>query len=136
MCCNNELCRWITLSQFCTLLVKRKAKELLQKTCECGKIAHFQKICILPEMTVLPILRLLPMDEINCCLHVSKLKSLKSCQVFLRCFRDPIRVPKTESRVPRITENHHGVTRIREIWFPRIREIGSLQVHTGYLTFP
>jgi len=34
--------------------------------------------------------------------------------------RDPI-------RVPRISENYHPV--------PRIREIGSLQVHTGYLTF-
>ena len=38
-------------------------------------------------------------------------------QGFLRCFRDPIRVPVIEYRVP------------------RIREIGSLQVHTGYLTF-
>jgi len=35
---------------------------------------------------------------------------------FLRRFRDPIRVPRIENRVP------------------RIREIGSLQVHTGYLT--
>ena len=34
---------------------------------------------------------------------------------FLRRFRDPIRVPRIENRVP------------------RIREIGSLQVHTGYL---
>jgi len=33
---------------------------------------------------------------------------------FLRCFRDPIRVPRT-----------------RENLVPRIREIGSLQVHTG-----
>ena len=41
-------------------------------------------------------------------------------QVFLRRFRDPI-------RVPRIRENYHRV--------PRIREIGSLQIHTGYLTF-
>ena len=36
---------------------------------------------------------------------------------FSRCFRDPNRVPSIENRVP------------------RIREIGSLQVHTGYLTF-
>jgi len=36
---------------------------------------------------------------------------------FLRCFRDAIRVPRMENRVP------------------RIREIGYLQVHTGYLTF-
>jgi len=35
----------------------------------------------------------------------------------LRCFRDPIRVPRIENRVR------------------RIREIGSLRVHTGYLTF-
>jgi len=42
------------------------------------------------------------------------------CQGFLRCFRDPI-------WVPRISENGHRV--------PRIREIGSPQVHTGYLTF-
>jgi len=39
---------------------------------------------------------------------------------FLRCFRNPI-------RVPRISENYHRV--------PRIREIGSLHVHTGYLPF-
>jgi len=37
---------------------------------------------------------------------------------FLRCFREPIRVP-----------------RIKENRVPRIREIGSLQVHIGYLTF-
>ena len=40
--------------------------------------------------------------------------------VFLRCFTDPI-------RVSRISENCHRVS--------RIRDIGSLQVHTGYLTF-
>jgi len=38
-------------------------------------------------------------------------------QDFLRWFRDPIRVPRIENRVP------------------RIREIGFLQVRTGYLTF-
>jgi len=37
---------------------------------------------------------------------------------FLRRFRDPNRVPK-----------------IRENRVPRIREIGSLQIHTAYLTF-
>jgi len=36
---------------------------------------------------------------------------------FLRCFRDLIRLPRIENRVP------------------RIREIGCLQLHTGYLTF-
>jgi len=43
------------------------------------------------------------------------------------CFRDPIRVPRNENQVLKIRENYHRV--------PRIREIGSLQVHTGYLTF-
>jgi len=38
---------------------------------------------------------------------------------FLRCFRDPI-------RVPRIREKYHRVLRIRENRVPRIREIGSL----------
>jgi len=55
-------------------------------------------------------------------------------QVFLRCFRDPIRVPRIENRVPRIKEIYHQVRRIRENRVPRIR-IGSLQVHTGHLTF-
>jgi len=55
--------------------------------------------------------------------------------VFLRCFRDPIRAPRIENRIPRIRENHHGVPRIKENRVPRIREIGSLQVHIGYLTF-
>jgi len=52
-------------------------------------------------------------------------KILRLTQGFLRCFRDPIRVPRIENRVLRIRENR----------IPRIREIGSLQVHTGYLTF-
>ena len=30
------------------------------------------------------------------------------------CFRDPIRVPKIENRVPRISENYHRVPKIRE----------------------
>jgi len=47
--------------------------------------------------------------------------------VFLRYFRDPIRVPRIENLVPKMKEIYHRV--------PRIREIGSLQVHTGYLTF-
>jgi len=53
-------------------------------------------------------------------------------QGFLRCFRDPIRVPRIENRVPRIRENYHRVPRIRENRVPKIREIGSLQVHSGY----
>jgi len=56
-------------------------------------------------------------------------------RVFLRRFRDPIRVPRIENRVPIIRENHHGVPRIKENLVPIIREIGSLQVHIGYLTF-
>jgi len=56
-------------------------------------------------------------------------------QVFLRCFRDPIRVPTIENQVPRTSENYHRVPRIGENRVPRMREIGSLQVHTGYLTF-
>ena len=39
-------------------------------------------------------------------------------QVFLRCFRNPIRVPRIENRVH------------------RIREIGTPHAHTGYLRFP
>jgi len=39
-------------------------------------------------------------------------------RVFLRCFRDPI-------RVPRIRENYHRVPKIRENRVPRIRGIGS-----------
>ena len=46
-------------------------------------------------------------------------------QIFLRRFRDLIRVPSIPNRVPKIREN----------CVPRIREIGSLQIHIGYLTF-
>jgi len=56
-------------------------------------------------------------------------------RVFLRRFRDPIRVPRISNRVPRIRENYHRVPKIRENGVPRIREIGPLQIHTGYLTF-
>jgi len=47
---------------------------------------------------------------------------------FVRCFRD-------QFWVPRISKNYHRVSRIRENRVPRIREIGSLQVHTRYPTF-
>jgi len=47
---------------------------------------------------------------------------------FFKCFWDPI-------RVPRIRENYHRVPGIRENRVPRIREIGSLNIHIGYLTF-
>jgi len=43
---------------------------------------------------------------------------------FLRRCRDLI-------RVPRIKENYHRVPKIREYRVPRIREIGSLQIHTS-----
>jgi len=54
---------------------------------------------------------------------------------FLRCFRDLIQVPRIENRVPRIREIHRRVPRIRKKRVPKMREIGSLQVHTGDLTF-
>jgi len=47
--------------------------------------------------------------------------------VFWRRFRDPIWVPRIENRVPKIRGNYQRVS--------RIREIVSLQIHTGYLTF-
>ena len=47
----------------------------------------------------------------------------------------PIRVPRISNRVPRIRENYHRVPKIRENRVPRIREIGSLQIQTGFLTF-
>jgi len=40
---------------------------------------------------------------------------------FLRCFRDQIRNPRIENRVPRISENRVS----------RIREIVPLHIHTG-----
>jgi len=49
-------------------------------------------------------------------------------QVFLKRFRDPI-------RVPRIREKYHRDPTLRENRVPKIREIGSLQIHSGYLTF-
>jgi len=60
------------------------------------------------------------MINVHCNMHETRF--------FLRCFRDP-------TRVPRIRKNYDWVPRIRENQVPRIREIGSLQVHTGYLTF-
>jgi len=80
-------------------------------------------------------------------LQVARLSAEASCetcerivlllvlQVFLRCFRDPNRVPGIENRVPRIRKNYHRVPRIRENRVPRIREIGSVHVHTGYPIF-
>ena len=35
--------------------------------------------------------------------------SLWAKSVFLRCFGDPIRVNRTENRVPRISENYHRI---------------------------
>jgi len=62
-------------------------------------------------------------------------KRYRDNQGFSRRFRDPIRVPTISNRVTRITENYHWVPKIRENRVPRIREIGSLQIHIGYLTF-
>ena len=56
-------------------------------------------------------------------------------RVFLRCFRDPIWVSRISNQVPRIRENYHRVPKVRKNRVPRIRQIGSLQIHTGYLTF-
>jgi len=47
-------------------------------------------------------------------------------RVFIKVFWDPI-------RVFRFKGNYHQVPRIRENRVPRIREIGSLPIHTGYL---
>ena len=56
-------------------------------------------------------------------------------KVFLRRFRDPNRVPRISNRVPIIKENYHLVPKIIKNRVPRIREIGSLQIQTGFLTF-
>jgi len=53
---------------------------------------------------------------------------------FLRRSRYPIRVPRLSNLVSRIRENYHRAPKIRENRVPRIREIGSLQIHTWYLT--
>jgi len=42
-------------------------------------------------------------------------------KIFLKCFRDPIRVPRIENRVTRISENYHWVPRIRENRVPTCR---------------
>ena len=44
--------------------------------------------------------------------------------VFLRRFRDPIRVPRIENRVSRIRKSYHWALRIRENRVLGIREIG------------
>ena len=42
-------------------------------------------------------------------------KKFTISRVFLRRFRDPIRVPRIENRVPRIKENYHRVPEIRSL---------------------
>jgi len=54
-------------------------------------------------------------------------KKRTKMQYFLRRFRGPIRVPRISNRVPRIRENYHRV--------PKIRDIGSPQIQTRFLTF-
>jgi len=66
--------------------------------------------------------------------HLKKSKLHQNlCFAILGLNSDPIRVPRIENWVTRIIENYHRVPRIRENRVPRIREIGSLQVHTRYL---
>jgi len=55
--------------------------------------------------------------------------------IWAGCLGPESGLPRIENWVPRIRENYHRVPRIRENRVYRIREIGSLQVHTGYLTF-
>jgi len=52
--------------------------------------------------------------------------------VFFRRFRKPIWVSRIENLVPRISENYHRIPWIRGNRVARIREIRSLQIHTGY----
>jgi len=61
----------------------------------------------------------------------SGIQPLPTSPVFLRHFRKGNWVPSFENCVPRISENYHQVPRIGENRVSRIREIGSLQVHTG-----
>jgi len=62
----------------------------------------------------------------NCTIHpvLCCLKKIHYSSIYLRQFRNPI-------RVPRIRETYHRVPGIRENQVPRNREIGSLQVHTS-----
>jgi len=53
-------------------------------------------------------------------------------RVFLRCFRDPIPVPRIENQVPTISENYHRVPRITENRVPRFRS----RVPTGPYRVP
>jgi len=64
-----------------------------------------------------------------------KLYDIYIYRVFLKRFRDPMRVLRISNRVPRITENYHRAPKIIKNRVPRIREIGSLQFQTGLLTF-
>ena len=43
-------------------------------------------------------------------------------------------VPRIENRVLKISENYPQTHRLKQNQVPRIREIGSLQVHTRFLT--
>ena len=73
-------------------------------------------------------------QQISMCIpHQHLDRTCRPC--FLSRFRDPVRVPRISNRVPRIRENYHRVPKIRENRVSRIRDIGSLQIHTGYLTF-
>jgi len=54
--------------------------------------------------------------------NVFKLYKDTQILLYLRRFRDQIRVPRIEHRVPGIGENYHRVPRIRENRVLRIRE--------------
>jgi len=123
---------------------KTRASRLLHKCHENVTICVRKLVvadCCLVSISVatgvsLVNIRLLPFstsDDIKFCIFT--IVSYKLNQVFLKRFRDPIRVPRISNRVPRIRENYHRVPKIGENRVPRIREIGSLQIHTGYLTF-
>jgi len=47
-------------------------------------------------------------------MFVFEKRNILHIQVFVRRFRDPIRVPRVSNRVPRIRENYHRVPKIRE----------------------
>jgi len=77
------------------------------------------------QMTIRPWTKTPPMN-IFCVRH---------CLYMYQGFGDPTRVPRILNRVPRIRENYYRVHKVRENRVPRIREIGSLRIQTGCLTF-
>jgi len=73
-----------------------------------------------------------PWFEYNCCKrNKSVTANITYVQGFLRCFRNPNRVPRIENRVSRISKNYHRAPTIRENRVPRIREIGPCRSTQG-----